>query len=63
MLAIQLKNWLETIDNDANILVYVAKTNETRQLLFSDIDINQDGNVVIDVDYDVPVKKTINFWT
>jgi hypothetical protein len=58
MLAIQLKNYLENISDSANILIYVAKTNEERQLIFSDLDVNQDGNIIIDAEYEVPVKYT-----
>jgi hypothetical protein len=58
MLAIQLKNYLTSIKDDANIMIYVAKANEERQLLFSDFDVNSDGNLVIDAEYEVPVKKT-----
>jgi hypothetical protein len=58
MLAIQLKNYLESVPDEANILVYVQKTNEVRQLLFSDLDRNHNGHVVIDAEYDVPPKLT-----
>jgi hypothetical protein len=59
MLAIQLKNYLSEIADEANILIYVNKTNETRQLLFGDLDATHDGNIVIDAEYEVPVKKTV----
>lgn len=58
MLAIQLKNYLSSIADDANILVYVAKTGETRQLLMGDLDKNHDGHIVIDAEYEVPAKHT-----
>ena len=60
MLAIQLINYLTTIPDEANILIYVGKTNETRQLIFEDLDVRgSDGHVVIDAEYDVPSKLTI----
>jgi hypothetical protein len=59
MLAIQLKNYLTSIKDDANIMIYVAKANEERQLLFSDFDVNSDGNLVIDAEYEVPVRKLV----
>jgi hypothetical protein len=57
MLAIQLKNFLQNVSDDANILVFVNKTGETRQLLFSDLDKDADGHIVIDAEYEVPPKK------
>jgi hypothetical protein len=45
--------------DDTNILIYTTKELTTRQLLLSDFDYNQDGNVVIDGEYDVPVKYTV----
>ena len=59
MLAIQLKNYLTNIPDDANILVYVSKTNEIRQLIFNDLDLRHDGHLVIDADYKVPAKLTV----
>lgn len=59
MLAIQLKNYLSSIADDTNILIYVAKTGETRQLLMGDLDRNNDGHIVIDSEYEVPTKHTI----
>ena len=59
MLAIELKNLLHDIPDMANILIYDPQTCETRQLLRSDIDIDRDKNLIIDIDYIVPVKKTI----
>jgi len=58
MLAIQLKNYLENLSQDTNILIFTAKDGETRQLIMSDLDLNNDGNVVIDAEYTVPVKHT-----
>jgi len=58
MLAIQLKNWLESVPDMKNVLIYVKKTNETRQLLFTDFDTNADGNIVIDAEYEVPPRYT-----
>jgi len=58
MLAIQLKNYLGGVKDDVNILVYVNKTNETRQLLFSDLDKDRDGNICIDAEYEYLAKKT-----
>ena len=59
MLAIQLKNWLQSIPDYSNILIYTSVEKGTRQLLMSDLDINQDKNVVIDAEYEPPVKTTI----
>jgi hypothetical protein len=59
MLAIELRKFLDKIPDDANILIYVTITNDIRQLIFSDIDKNHDGNFVIDAEYDVPTKQTI----
>jgi len=56
MLAIQLKNYLSEIADETNVLIYINRTNETRQLLFADLDVNHDGNIVIDAEYEVPVK-------
>ena len=56
MFLFELRNYLQTIPDEANILIFVGKTGETRQLLFSDIDRNHDGNIVIDTEYEVPVK-------
>ena len=56
MLVKQLKNYLDNIEDDVNVLVFVSKIDEERQLIFSDIDINQDGNIVIDAEYIVPPK-------
>lgn len=58
MLAIQLKNYLESVPDDANILVFVQKTNEVRQLIMSDLDRNSYGHVIIDAEYEVPPKHT-----
>ncbi len=59
MLAIQLKNYLKNVPDEANILIFTKKGNETRQLLMSDLDRNRDGHIVIDAEYAVPVKHTI----
>lgn len=59
MLAIQLKNYLKDVPDDANILIFVAKTNEVRQLIFSDLDRNHNGHIVIDAEYEVPPKVTV----
>lgn len=59
MLAIQLKTYLKNVPDDTNILIYVAKTNEERQLIFSDLDVNKNKNIVIDAEYKVPVRQTI----
>ena len=58
MLATELIEYLKTLPKHSNVLVYVPRFNETRQLLMSDIDRNKDGNVVIDADYQPPVKVT-----
>jgi len=59
MLAKQLKNYLESVPDDSNILIFVHKTGEERQLLMADLDRNNYGHVVIDAEYDVPSKVTI----
>ena len=59
MLAIQLKNYLENVPDEANVLIFTKKTNETRQLIMSNLDRNQHGHIIIDAEYDVPVKHTI----
>lgn len=58
MFAKQLKNYLADIPDDSNILVFVQKTNEVRQLIFKDLDRNYNGHVIIDAEYDVPPKET-----
>ena len=59
MLAIQLKNYLTTVPDNANILIYVQKENEVRQLLMGDLDKDHDGNIVIDAEYKIEPKLTI----
>ena len=58
MLAIQLKNYLRSIPDEANIMIFVQKTSEVRQLLMADIDRDPDGRIIIDAEYKVPVKQT-----
>ncbi len=58
MLAIQLKNYLDSVPDEANILIYTASEGEERQLLMGDLDQNHDGNIVIDAEYKVKVKVT-----
>ena len=58
MLVKQLKNYLESILDEANVLIYINKTNEIRQLIMSDLDRNQHGHIVIDAEYDVQPKYT-----
>ena len=58
MLAIQLKNYLASVPDEANIMIFIQKTGETRQLIFSDIDRDQNGHIIIDAEYDVPPKTT-----
>ena len=58
MLAIQLKNYLESIPDEAIILVYVQKENEVRQLLMADLDKTHEGHIVIDAEYKVKPKLT-----
>ena len=58
MLAIQLKNYLKEIPDEANILIFVQKENEVRQLIMSDLDKTHEGHIVIDAEYKVPVKVT-----
>ena len=57
MLAIQLKNYLNRFPDEANVLIYVSKTGEVRQLIMSDLD-RKNGNIVIDAEYVPPVKHT-----
>ena len=58
MLAIQLKNYLSNVPDEANILIYTITENDERQLLMSDLDRNHDGNIVIDAEYKVKIKST-----
>ena len=58
MLAIQLKNYLKNIPDESNIMIYVEKTTEVRQLCMADIDRDQDGRIIIDAEYKVPAKYT-----
>ena len=58
MLAIQLKNYLKNIPDESNIMIYVEKTTEVRQLRMADIDRDQDGRIIIDAEYKVPAKYT-----
>ena len=58
MLAKQLKNYLKEISDEANIMIFVSKISEVRQLRFDDLDINHNGHVIIDAEYVVPAKKT-----
>ena len=59
MLAIQLKNFLSKIPDESNIMIFVNKTGEVRQLIMSDLDRNQHGHIIIDAEYDVPPKHTV----
>ena len=59
MLAIELKNYLNGVPDDANILIFVEKTNDVRQLIFSDLDRSHNGHVVIDAEYEVQPKVTV----
>lgn len=59
MLAIELKNYLNGVPDGANILIFVEKTNEVRQLIFSDLDRNHNGHVVIGAEYEVQPKVTV----
>ena len=58
MLAVQLKNYLESVSDDANILIFINKTGEVRQLIYSDLDTNASGHIVIDAEYEVQPKHT-----
>lgn len=58
MLAVQLKNYLNSIPDEANILIFVHKTGEERQLIDSDLDINANGHIIIDAEYEVPTTNT-----
>ena len=58
MLAVQLKNYLRSIPDEANVLIFVHKTGVERQLIDSDLDINANGHIVIDAEYEVPPKHT-----
>jgi hypothetical protein len=60
MLAIQLKNYLESVPDNANILIYVNKTDEVRSLLNSDLDRDSKGSIIIDAEYKAPTKKKHN---
>ena len=58
MLAIQLKNYLNNVPDEANIMVFVGKTGKVRQLRMADIDSCHDGIIIIDAECDVPAKHT-----
>jgi hypothetical protein len=53
-----LKNYLENIPDEANVLIFVNKTGEVRQLVMADLDRNQYGHIIIDAEYSVPAKHT-----
>ena len=59
MLAKQLKNYLESVPDEANILVYTQENDDVRQLLFGDLDRTYDGNIVIDASYEPEPKITV----
>jgi hypothetical protein len=59
MLAIELKNYLSKFSNETNVMIFVSKNKETRQLLMSDLNVNYNGNIVVNSEYDVPIKYTI----
>ena len=40
----------------ANVLIYTTRDDSPRQLLMNDLDVNEDCNIIIDGEYDVPVK-------
>jgi len=56
MKAIQLKNFLQEVPDEADILIFINKTNEVRQLIMSDLDKTAQGHIVIDAEYRVPTK-------
>jgi hypothetical protein len=62
MQAIQLKNYLQSVPDETNILVYVQKTNEVRHLIMSDLDQNHDGAIIIDAEYRADDKHTVNIY-
>jgi len=55
MLANGLVKYLSESTGNTNVMIY--SKGEVRQLLLSDLDINSDGNIVIDADYEVNAKK------
>lgn len=59
MLVIQFKNILKTMPDDGNVLVFTTKENGTRQLIRSDLDFVNGRDIVIDAEYETPVKKTL----
>lgn len=58
MLAITLKEYLKGVPDEINILIFTTIGGDTRQLIMGDIDVNHEGNIVIDAEYSVPVKTT-----
>lgn len=60
MLAIQLKNYLSSVSDDSNIMIFVGKTGEVRHLRMSDIDRDSDSRIIIDAEYEVPAKHAEN---
>jgi hypothetical protein len=45
------------VPDNANILIYVNKTDEVRSLLNSDLDRDSKGSIIIDAEYKAPTKK------
>jgi hypothetical protein len=54
MLVKQLKNYLSGLKDNANVMVYVGKTDEVRHLVFNDIDRDHSGDIIIDAEYKIP---------
>ncbi len=58
MLAVHMKNDLDSVPDEGNILIFMHKTGEVRQLIDSDQDRYANGHIIIDAEYEVPPKHT-----
>lgn len=53
----ELREFLAPFPHTTNVLIFTTQTEVPRQLLVSDISKNHDGNIVINAEYNVPVKS------
>ena len=58
MLAVQLKNYLNSVPDEAKVLMFVHKTGEVGQLIDRALDRDANVHIIIDAEYDVPPKHT-----
>ena len=59
MLVIDLKNYLKNLSDITNVLIFSNFERKTRQLIPTDLTVNNDNNIVINAEYQTPVKKTL----